>query len=94
MDKIDFSDIQTPAIRNISHAGGELDEIQIKSNIWLKVQDKMNNSDYAYIPIEFELNFEAKTRKGIRLMYGWTQEVKSSFKNVSIKMKECQGVYR
>lgn len=37
---------------------------------------------------------DAKIRKGIRMRYGWTQEMKSTFRNVSIQMKECQGVYR
>lgn len=53
MDKIDYTDLQTPSIRNISRPGDELDQIQIRSNIWLKIQDRKNKTDYAYIPIEF-----------------------------------------
>jgi len=84
MDKIDFTEIQTPSIRNISRPGDELDQIQIKSNIWLKIQDKRNQTDYAFIPIEFKLNFDAKIRRGIRMKYGWTQEMKTKFGNVSL----------
>ena len=45
------------------------------------------------MPIEFELNFDAKIRRGVRMKYGWTQEMKSTFRNVSLKLKDCQGVY-
>ena len=90
MNHIEFDDIQMPGIRNISRPGTELDQIRIRSNIWLKIQNKLIKSDQVYIPIEFELNFEAKIRRGIRMKYGWTQDVKSNFNNVSLILKECQ----
>jgi len=64
--------------------GTALDEIAIKQNIFLMVKDRNVDSDLTVVPLELNFHFAAKLRRGMMLRYGWTQEIKTAFRNVTL----------
>lgn len=85
LSKMNLKAIQKPEIQNITARDPkDMDEIAIKQNVFFQVKDRSIDSDLAIIPIEFNYHFKAKFRRGIQLRYGWTQEMKSAFTNVTL----------
>lgn len=85
LSKMNLKSIQKPEIQNITaSAPDQMDDIAIKQNLFFQIKDRSIDSDLAIIPIELNFHFKAKFRRGIQLRYGWTQEMKSSFTNVTL----------
>jgi len=89
---MDLQQVQAPMITNTTTPGKVMDDISIKQNVFLQLKDKAMGTDLTMIPLELNLNFEAAWRRGMMLKYGWTQEVKSSFKDFTLELKACQHV--
>lgn len=87
--QLDHAVLQKPGIQNITDTKGNLDHISIKQNIFIQIKEKESNSDLTMVPIELEIRFDAKIRKGMMMKYGWTQEVKFEFKDVRLQVKDC-----
>ena len=71
-----------------------MDEITIKQNVFLQVKDRSMDSDLTVVPVELNFHFAAKLRRGMMLRYGWTQEIKTAFRNVTLRVRECQHVQK
>ena len=95
LQKLDFRQLQKPEIRNVTGVRDDgLDQITVTQNVFLQLRDKQFGSDLVVIPIQSTFNFGAKTRNGIQLRYGWTQEIKFAYGNFSFQVKDCQYVQK
>lgn len=65
-----------------------LDKIEIRQNWFVLITD--GKSDLTVLPIEVQLDFPSKFRRGIGGKGGYTQEVpKIEFTNLRIELKDC-----
>ena len=81
-----------PEIKNISGKHDALDQISIKTNQFILLKNDDFETDFTIVPMELNLHFAAKIRRGNMYKYGWTEEVKFQFRDLTIKVKECQHI--
>lgn len=99
LGKLNPNKLQSPKISNETNfrkakraPHPDLDKISLNQNIMWVLEDKESGADLAVMTMELNTHFFARSRPGMLMKYGRTQEIKAEYGKTDARIKDCQFI--